>query len=163
MLDLLDEETRPRNYKDSVYTPDPMARLIVAEFKPTGRILEPCKGGGAFMRHLPSHTEWCEIEEGRDFFAWTEPVDWIVSNPPYSDFHRWLEHAFTVAENVVYLVPFGKIFKSMDTVRTIYQWGGITKALCFPARHAGFPFGFPCGAFHFLKGYKGPMELRVLP
>ena len=106
---------------------------------------------------------WCEIDDGRDFFAFHEPVDWIVSNPPYSDFHRWLVHAFEISENVVYLVPFGKIFKSMNTVRTIYAWGGIVKALCFPARHAGFPFGFPCGAFHFRKGYTGPMEMRVLP
>ena len=150
------------NPNDIVYTPDAVAKMIVDEFKPTGRILEPCKGGGAFMRYLPEGSEWCEIREGRDFFEFKEPVDWIVSNPPYSNWERWLAHSFEIATNIVYLVPIAKVFKSMGTVRSIYEYGGIVKALFMPAGKAGFPFGFPCGAFHFQRGYKGPMESRVV-
>lgn len=150
------------NPYDIVYTPDSVAKMIVDEFKPQGRILEPCKGGGAFMRYLPESAEWCEIREGRDFFAWKEPVDWIVSNPPYSAWTRWLDHSFTLAQNIVYLVPFGKVFKSMEMINKVYDWGGIAKVLVFPARTAGFPFGFPCGAFHFKRGYKGPMDVRIV-
>ena len=38
---------------------------MVEFFKPSGRILEPCKGDGVFLKYLPS-AEWCEIQEGRD-------------------------------------------------------------------------------------------------
>lgn len=150
------------NVNDIVYTPDSTAKMIVDAFNPTGRILEPCKGRGAFMRHLPAGTEWCEITEGRDFFAWDEPVDWIISNPPYSLWDRWFPHSLKLAANIVYLVPFSKVFKSMGTINQVYDWGGIAKALVFPARTAGFPFGFPCGAFHFKRGYKGPMDIKVI-
>ena len=69
---------------DRVFTPDWAAEDIVRHFCPTGHILEPFKGDGVFLRYLPSKVDWCEIEEGRDFFAWKDAVDWIISNPPYS-------------------------------------------------------------------------------
>lgn len=150
------------NPNDIVYTPDAVAKMIVDEFKPAGRILEPCKGGGAFMRYLPEGSEWCEIREGRDFFEFKDSVDWIVSNPPYSNWERWLTHSFEIAQNVVYLVPIAKVFKSMGTVRSIYEYGGIVKVIFMPAGKAGFQFGFPCGAFHFRRGYCGKTEMRVV-
>lgn len=61
---------------DVVYTPDWAAKDMVDFFRPSGRILEPCKGGGVFLKYLPPETEWCEIAEGVDFFAWSKPVDW---------------------------------------------------------------------------------------
>ena len=157
-----DAWTRDVNPNDVVFTPDAVAQMIVDEFRPEGRILEPCKGGGAFMRCLPEGTEWCEINEGRDFFKHQTRVDWIVSNPPYSNWDDWLAHSLALANDIVYLVPFAKVFKSMGTVRQILEWGGIVKVLVMPAGKAGFPFGFPCGAFHFRKGYKGPTEMRLV-
>jgi hypothetical protein len=68
--------------RDIVYTPDWVARDMVEYFKPSGRILEPSCGDGVFLRHLPPETDWCEIEQGRDFYAWTKPVDWVFGNPP---------------------------------------------------------------------------------
>jgi hypothetical protein len=58
----------PLDPGDVVYTPDWVARDMVEFFKPSGRILEPCKGDGVFLKYLPPHAEWCEIQEGRDFF-----------------------------------------------------------------------------------------------
>lgn len=147
------------NINDIVYTPDAVAKFIVETFKPYGRILEPCKGGGAFIRYLPD-AEWCEIQEGRDFFDWDEQVDWIVSNPPYSLWDQWMSHSMDLAEHIVYLVPFAKVFK-LSTLREILSWGGIVSVLNITPQTAGFPFGFPCGAFYFRKGYKGPMEMRI--
>lgn len=75
----------PRNGDDVVFTPDSLAAMIVEHFRPCGRVCEPCKGGGAFLRAMPG-ADWFEIAEGRDFLAceglrW----DWIVTNPPWSD------------------------------------------------------------------------------
>ena len=66
------QETLSKN--DVVYTPDWAANDIVSWFKPSGKILEPCKGKGVFLSHIPG-AYWCEISEGKDFFAWNEPMD----------------------------------------------------------------------------------------
>src|SRR5688572_14100857 len=75
--------------KDVVYTPPKLARDIVDFFSPAGLCLDPCLGDAVFFNLLPVGSEWCEIEMGRDFYAWTKPVDWIISNPPYSNLLSW--------------------------------------------------------------------------
>lgn len=143
------------NPNDVVFTPYPVAELIVKMFNPKGKILEPCKGEGAFLRFLPKETLWCEITEGKDFFDFNEKVDWIITNPPYSNFNRFLAHSFELANNVVFLTPIAKVLKSWGTIQTIKNYGGIKKIWFIPANRCGFPFGFPCGAFHFQRNYKG--------
>jgi hypothetical protein len=144
---------------DVVYTPDTVARAIVEFYRPRGRILEPAAGDGAFLRHMPGAL-WCELTTGRDFFAWDEHVDWIVSNPPYSVFADWLRHSFDVADNIVYLIPVNKPFNSYKLMSDIYQWGGIRHCLVFgDGKQLGFPFGFATGAFHFQRAYCGGMSV----
>lgn len=146
----------PLNPRDVVYTPDDVARDVVAFFKPSGRILEPSKGDGAFMRYLPPDTEWCEISEGRDFFANHEHYDWIVGNPPYSCFDEWLDHSFKLAENVCYLVFVRTVFNSMPRMEAVAKYGGArTIYVIGPASSIGWESGLPVGAFHFQRGYKG--------
>jgi hypothetical protein len=146
--------------EDVVYTPDDVARAVVERFRPSGRILDPCKGDGAFMRYMPG-AEWCEIREGRDFFGWTEPVDWIVSNPPYSIFADFLQHSFCVANNIVFLIPVNKAFNSDRMMREIWTWGGIqTVYVIGGGRALGFPIGFCIGAVHFCRGYRDGMHVE---
>jgi hypothetical protein len=147
------------NPNDVVFTPDGVAKFIVDMFCPSGKILEPCSGEGAFLRALPEGVEWCEIVYGRNFYDYNKPVDWIVTNPPYSDFDRFLIHCMALAENILLLVPIAKIFKSMKTIRLIYNYGGIVKMYFLGANKCGFPFGFPCMAVHFKKGYNGVCEI----
>lgn len=154
--DAIEEE----NPNDMVYTPDEIAKQIVSIFAPSGKILEPCKGKGAFMKYLPENTLWCEIKEGKDFFEFKEKVDWIITNPPYSTFNEFMTHSFELADNVVFLAPIAKVLKSWGTIITIKKYGGIKKIWFVPANRCGFPFGFPCGAFHFKKDYKGVVELE---
>lgn len=151
------------NPNDVVFTPVLIAKRIVGMFQPSGRILEPCKGEGAFLKVLPSGTEWCEITEGKDFFDWIDRVDWIVTNPPYSNFNQFLIHSFEVADNVVFLTPIAKVFKSMEVLDIIRNYGGIKAVWFASARICGFPFGFPVGAFHFKRGWKGPTKIWIDP
>ena len=122
------------NPNDIVYTPDDVARDIVAHFQPSGKCLDPCRGDGAFYKYLPEGSLWCEAKEGRDFFDFNDPVDWIVSNPPYSAFTEFLYHSFTVAENIVYLIPINKPFNRFKTMRKIKEYGGMkeTPSLATP-------------------------------
>lgn len=145
---------------DIVFTPADVARDVVEHFAPSGRILDPCKGDGAFFDHLPSGAEFCELKDGKDFFHWTEPVDWIVSNPPYSIFSAWLDHSFTVAENIVYLIPINKPFNSFSMMRRLQEYGGIREIYVVgPGSALKFPIGFAIGAVHFQRGYRGGMLL----
>ena len=155
MLPGLENDTAAE--QDVVLTPDAIAADIIAHFKPSGRILDPCRGAGAFWNKMPG-AEWCESREGRDFFAWYEPVDWIVSNPPYSIFSEWLEHSLKISPEIVYLIPLAKIFNSEPRLRSIMHTGGLVETRHYGSgTSCGFPFGFPCGAVHIKRGYRGPM------
>lgn len=148
------------NRDDIVLTPEPVAKAVVDRFQPTGRILDPCKGEGAFLQYMPG-ADWCEIREGKCFYDWKTPVDWIVSNPPYGVFADFLRHSFTVAENIVYLIPINKPFNSDRMMREIWEWGGIET--CFVIGGGGslnFPIGFCIGAVHFKRGYRGGMAVE---
>ena len=148
---------------DVVMTPDHIAREIVERFQPKGRCLDPCKGDGAFLKHMPG-AEWCEIREGRDFFEWTEPVDWIVSNPPYSISNDFTRHAFTVAREIVFLIPINKLFNSDKFTWNVWQWGGVpTIYILGGGADLGFPIGFAVGAIHFSKGYTGGIDIEFSP
>lgn len=143
---------------DVVYTPDWVAKDMVDFFKPTGRILEPCAGDGVFLRYLPPDTDWCEIEKGQDFFAWREPVDWIVGNPPYKVFNAWLRHSFTLADNIAYVFPLNKIYNDFGMLKDIYRYGGIPIVRPYGrGEKAFFPMGYAVGSVHFQRGYTGGM------
>lgn len=142
---------------DVVYTPRWVAKDMVEHFQPSGRILEPCKGRGVFMEFLAGDVFWCEISEGRDFFLWTDPVDWAVSNPPYSLTRKWFSHSYQVAENLLYLVPLRNVFSGFGFVKEIHDFGGIVEIRLYGTGGSlGFPMGNAVGAFHVKKGYRGP-------
>ena len=148
------------NPNDVVYTPDDLAGELVRFWSPTGRILEPCKGDGAFMRHLPPETEWCEIAAGRDFFDCAGGFDWIVGNPPYSIFGKFLLRSMELSENVGYLIPTPKLLGSYKLMSAIYAWGGIARVMVIgPSRVWDYNIGFALGAFHLQRGYAGPMHV----
>ena len=150
------------NKNDVVFTPDWLCEKICSMFNIVGDVLEPCKGEGAFMNHLPKNTEWCEITEGRNYYDYNKKVDWIVTNPPYSDFNRFLEHSFNLAENIVLVLPLSKMFKSMGTIKSIMNYGGIVSVHFLSSSKAGFPFGFPSGIFHLKRGYNGKTLFKEL-
>jgi hypothetical protein len=76
------------------YTPDDVAELLLSdiEFHPNDSILEPCKGRGeqGFYKALLDkglEPDWCEVDEGRDFFEYHPPFQYskVITNPPYKD------------------------------------------------------------------------------
>jgi len=152
------------NIGDKVYTPEPIAKKIIDSFELSGKVLDPFKGKGAFFINLPSYVEkdWCELDEGRDFFQYNERVDWIISNPPYSIFNDVLKHSFELSDNIVYLIPINKLTSSFTRIKQLKSWGGIPKIILMSPKEIGFPFGFAVGAVYFKKDYVGPTEIEVL-
>lgn len=150
------------NPNDVVFTPDWLAKQICGMFDVKGKVLEPCKGEGAFLKYLPENTDWCEIADGKNYYDYNEKVDWIVTNPPYSDYNRFLEHSFALADNIVLLVPVAKMFKSMGTLQAIFNYGGFVEIHAVPSSMAGFPFGFPSAVYYLKRDYKGETKIKML-
>ena len=151
------------NPNDVVFTPHHIAETVIRWVNPKGKCLDPCMGEGAFYNLLSEPRYWCEITKGRNFYEFNEKMDWIIGNPPYSDFNLFLQHSFKLAENVVFLVPVAKIFKSWKTINVIRQYGGIVKMWLVPANRCGFPFGFPAMAVHFKRNYIGKTKIEYAP
>lgn len=145
---------------DVVFTPDQVSKFIIEFLNPWRLCLDPCKGDGAFYKFLHEGAEYCEIKEGRDFFDYDKHVDWIIGNPPYSNFKDFLQHSFNLAPNVSFLVPTNKIFQRQVIMDMINRYGGIKSMIIFGSGSLiGFPFGFSVGNFHFQKGYDGECQI----
>ena len=151
-----------QNIGDKVYTPEHIAKYIINNFDISGKVLDPFRGKGAFYNNFPTdNKDWCELDEGKDFFDYNEPVDWIISNPPYSIFNDILEHSMELCDNIVYLIPINKLTSSFTRIKKLQEFGGIPKIILMSPKEIGFPFGFAVGAVYFKRGYKGPMEVEV--
>ena len=147
----------PTNTKreDCIQTPIELAMKLVNHFKPKGRILEPCKGTGNFLKVLPSGTEWCEILEGRDFFEYSGKVDWIVTNPPYSKIRKFMQKAMDISNNIVFLTTINHLWLKAR-IRDIKRKNfGIKEIVIFDTPKSFPQSGFQIGAFHLQKDYKG--------
>jgi hypothetical protein len=147
---------------DLVMTPPHLAERIVNHFKPRGRVLDPCRGQGAFYDAIAKQPgvepHWCEITQGRDFFEETGHFDWLITNPPWSKLRKFLLHAMPLADNIVLLATlthFDTRARDMD----IYQ-GGFGRREAVLVHHPGPPWpssGFLLCAYHLQRGYTGPL------
>lgn len=151
----------PKGGNDKIYTPDDLAQRIVDRFKPSGRILEPCRGSGAFTKAMPG-CHWCELDEGIDFLAYWGHWDWIVTNPPYSKFRAFLNHSMEVADNVVFLAPISHMVLKARR-RDIKEKGfGVVSILEVDTPKSWPQSGFQLAATHIKLGYGGLVALEPL-
>ncbi len=150
--------TRMATAADEVITPTSTACWIIKHFNPSGVILDPAAGTDSFYAGFPvGHTRYrCEIKDGIDFFEWDMPVDWVITNPPYSIYDHFLQHAFEIAKNVVFFTPLAKALKSQRILKMVENYGGLKEIVCMGGGNAhGFNFGFPVGCLHYQSGYCG--------
>ena len=92
--------------QDIVYTPEPLAIDIINHYNSQilGTVLDPCMGDGVFYDNFPTAVkDWCEVDKGKDFLDYNKNVDWIISNPPWSKMRQFLQHAMTIANDIVFL------------------------------------------------------------
>lgn len=143
---------------DVVQTPPELARRIVRHFRPTGAILEPCRGEGNFLRWLPG-AAWCEIKEGRNFFHWNQPVDWIVTNPPWSQIRPFLQHSMRLAKDIVFLMTVNHVW-TKARIRDMKEAGFGIREICLVEMPEEFPqSGFQLGAIHIQRAWRGGIRL----
>ncbi len=152
--------------RDVVLTPPDLAAAVIAHFAPQmrGRVLDPAKGEGAFYDALPGHLDryWCEVSEGRDFFEWRAPVDWIITNPPWSKLRAFTQHAMSVSDNIVWLVHMPNI-TTKARLRDLEEHGFGVAELVWVDTPRGWPqSGFQLVAAHLKRGYSGPWKQSPL-
>ena len=140
----------PKNGNDKVYTPVWLCKKIVDYFKPSGIVLEPCKGSGNFS-NLLCGCEWCEIDEGKDFFDYQKSnVDWIITNPPYSIIKKFLLKSYQLnVKNIVYVIPINHILGLKARLRDMYSYGYSVKEIILIDTPKEFPqSGFQYAVIH---------------
>ena len=146
---------------DLVYTPGPWADMAMRMLPLYGRVLDPARGHGAFYDRLPDHCEplWCEIAEGRDFYAFDERVDWVATNPPWSQIRSFMAHAMAVADNVAFLATANHAY-TRARVRTARDAGfALRGMLHVPTPPRPWPAsGFQLSLIWWQRGWRGPTE-----
>lgn len=154
---------------DCIMTSPELGKRIIEHFikeVPFGTILEPCRGDGTgFWNNLKElwnndDLDWCEIEEGKDFFNYIKKVDFIITNPPYSKLSDFLEYSFEIAENVVFLILIPAAFFK-KRMRLAKEAGfGIKEIIYIDTPKKPFPqMGLQFGIVHWEKGYNGGIEI----
>lgn len=160
----------PKGGDDRVYTPPPLAQQIVRHFDPGGSCLEPCAGEDAFIHAmclapLAFIVYECEIDRGEDFFDFNLKVDWIITNPPWSQFRQFLKHSMELADNVVFLANLNA-WVTRSRMRDVFDAGfGYKEALLVDTPPKPWPqTGFQLAAVHIQRGYTGGMNfIRLTP
>ena len=150
--------------KDIVMTPEYLAREILQHFNPSGIMLDPCRGVGAFYDNMMGKKDWCELAEGKDFLQYNKKVDWIITNPPWSKMQLFLEHGMKVSNNIVYLTTINH-YTTKRRIRDMRQAGFALKEI-YNVPTPGKPWpqlGFQLAAVHTQRGYTGDIKFSYSP
>ncbi len=92
-----------------VMTKPDMARNLIAlvDFKDGDRVIDPCRGDGAFYDNLPDNVikSYCEINENKDYLEHKDKVDITLSNPPFVPrklFWNFMQVAMDTTDREIY-------------------------------------------------------------
>lgn len=115
---------------DKIYTPKPIALKMIemCDLNKNDYVLDPSYGEGVFFNNFPEFVkkDFCEIEQGKDFFECNTRYTAVIGNPPYSLWDKWLEHTMKLTDKFCYL--FGVLNFTDKRVNKILKNGfGITK------------------------------------
>ena len=147
------------NSNSDVMTPSSLATRLVSHFKPSGKILEPCRGDGGFLDVLPEGSLYCEIKEGKDFFDFNESVDWVFTNPPWDKVTPFLAHSLDIADNICFLIVLQQLW-TKKRLRLIRENGFGIKEICYFKEPDNFPhLGIQIGMVYLRRGWDGDIKL----
>jgi hypothetical protein len=140
----------PKGGDDRVYTPESLAKKIVSYYNPYGKkCLDPCRGKGAFynaFQGLGINSDWCEIDEGKDFFQYDEKVDWIITNFPWSLHRKCINHSMKISDNIVSLVTLNHLLALKARLKDVRNAGFFIREIITMPTPKEFPAsGFQLG------------------
>ena len=146
-----------KNGNDKIMTPVWLCKKIVQHFRPSGKILEPCSGSGNFLKVMDA--DWCEIDNGKDFMDIEGHWNWIITNPPYSQYRAFFNKAMDVSDNIVFLQLINATFYKAR-LRDMYKKNFGIKEIWMLDTPKEFPqFGFQMGCVYYQRNYSGDIRL----
>lgn len=138
---------------DIVFTKPEMAKKLISliPYAEEDTWIEPCRGKGAFYNLMPLNSQWCEINEGRNYFNYDfGKVDITVSNPPFVPrklFIRFHERAMDTTRKQIWwlisMVSFGAFTPKRLNSWANQGWFMSKIHLCQDKRWYG-RYGFIC-------------------
>ena len=149
-----------RNYtsNDIVMTPLYLAKKLIEHFSPKGKGLEPCRGTGNIWSLLKD-ADWCEINDGKDFYMYKNKVDYIFTNPPWSQIRKFLQHSYDIANEIYILCTVNHIW-TKSRLRDMEKAGFGIREICIFNTPKEFPqSGFQCGMIWISKNYNEKIKL----
>ncbi len=95
---------------DEIYTPFSLSKSLLDHVPqlPKQSYFDPFYGTGSFFHNFPTSekNDWCEINLGYDFFKYEKTHDWIISNPPFSQLTKTIQHTVKLATfGFAYILP----------------------------------------------------------
>ena len=141
------------------------------------KLLEPCYGRGAFVNAFIRNANnngihafevnavnFCDINIGIDFLKFPNPekdfipyrYDYVITNPPFSQFRAFLNKSMEIADNVIFLSLINAFFFKAR-FRDIKEQGfGFKEIIAVDTPPQPWPqFGIQLGVVHLQKGYTG--------
>jgi len=111
---LIGRGIKSRKYaNDRIYTPEKVAKMMInmCEIEKDDKVLDPSRGGGVFYNNFPEcDKDWCEIDEGIDFFDYDKEVDIVLGNPPYSLWTKWIRKTIELnPKKICYIFNIGNL------------------------------------------------------
>ena len=133
--------------KDVFYTPEAVAKRHISLISLAGSDtwLDPFRGKGIYYDNFPESKDWCEIEDGKDFFSYVGTPSIICSNPPYSLLDKVFEKSIELKPRIIsYLLLHGAMTpRRMEMfneagygltsiyITKVYKWYGMAEAYTF--------------------------------
>ena len=144
---------------DVFYTPLTLVNAhlkLLDEYVEEGDVIyDPFFGDGKYFNNFKYEKnnthKWSEIVLGKDFFDFNEPIDVIISNPPYSFIDRVLEQSVKLNPHTIsYLIGHGNLTTkrieymekqgySLDKIffTKVFKWYGMSVICIFTKNKKG--------------------------
>jgi hypothetical protein len=87
---------------------------------------------------------------------------WILANLPWSQIRPFPVHAFTLANNVIFLMTVNHAWTKAWLREMKNRGSGLCEILLVPTPASYPPTGFQLGAVHNQRGYRGPIASAEL-
>jgi len=110
---------------DLHYTQEQMVQdlLKLVPFKVSDFVLDAGSGRNkVWFNNIPVENKFeCELEDGCDFYEWSEKVGWVVGNPPYHESWKFTQKAIEIADKGVAWLVNNQAMNSHFTPARLYK------------------------------------------
>jgi len=88
-------------YKSQDETPETIAKHLISilPIKPTDFVIDAGSGKNkVWFKNIPTERkDEFEISEGKDYLAFNGKADWVIGNPPFREYIKFIYHSCDVA------------------------------------------------------------------